>query len=292
MEQLSNVATHPDLNIAEHIKDSEPYLEKEAAWAEYSSAKFLFLGYLVQYGSNEDLHLAIMVQGGKTQQIVERFLLGKGLTYTRSRQEMGDGTNLEVSMAKGSLSFGIQSTQSDHVVETYRRPSAIVSLDRTFNAKSPSVEHMRTTFAREGSLLPVVRLLISNTSEHIERCFHDMPALEHLRLVMQYTVRLRDMVGDLQDNALGVSEDVEEFLPCVQSDNFQLYWPLPAIEPLQIFSPEELDSAMSRSSQSDTSVESEPAPATQKRSLVSYIFASHTRYVCAQTDVIATGRHG
>lgn len=195
--------------------------------------------------------------------------MGKGLSYTRPRHEMGDGTGLEVSVAKGSLSFGIQSTQSDRVIETYKKPLAIIALDRTFDAKSPSVEHMRTTYARDGFLLPVVRLLISNTSEHIERCFHGVPALESLRLVMQYTVRLRDMVGDLQDNALGVSEDVEEFLPCVQSDNFHHYWSLPAIEPLQLFSPENLDSAVNESTQDSTSADIGLAPATQKRSLVS-----------------------
>lgn len=269
LEQLSNVATHPDLNISEHIKDSGNDLTKEAAWAEYSSAKFLFLGYLVQYGCDQDLHLSVMVQGGKTQKIVERFLLGKGLSYTRPRQEMGDGTNVEVSLSKGSLSFGIQSTQSDRIVETYKRPLAIIALDRSFDAKSPSVEHMRTTYARDGALLPVIRLLVSNTSEHVERCFLGMPAIEGLRLVMQYTIRLRDMVGDLQDNALGVSEDVEEFLSCLQSDGFHHHWTLPAIEPLQIYSPEELDSTVNRSTQSSTSAEIGSGQATQKRSLVS-----------------------
>lgn len=274
MEQLSNVATHPDLNIAEHINDSGSDLEKEAAWAEYSSAKFLFLGYLVQLASDRDLHLVIMVQGGKTYRILERYLLGKGLTFTRPRQEMGAGTNLEVSMVKGSLSFGIQSTQSDGVVETYKRPSAMIALDRSFNAKSPSVEHMRTTYARDGSLLPVIRLLVSNSSEHVERCFHDLPAPQHLRLVMQYTTRLRDMVGDLQDDALGVHEDAEEVLACLQSDNFRASWPLPAIEPLPIFSPDELDSAMSQNeSDSEGNVDSAQAPSTQKRQYVSYFFS-------------------
>ncbi|OJJ83165.1 uncharacterized protein ASPGLDRAFT_128787 [Aspergillus glaucus CBS 516.65] len=267
LEKLSNVSIHPDLNIAEHISESESDLQKEAAWAEYSSAKFLFLGYLVQLASDRDLHLVIMVQGGKTLQILERYLLGKGLTYTRPRQEMGTSTNVGVSMMKGSLSFGIQSTQSEGVIEIYKRPSAIISLDRSFNAKSPSVEHMRTTYARDGSLLPVIRLLVSNTSEHIERCFHDVSGLQHLRLVIQYSVRLRDTVGDLQDNALGVSEDAEEVLSCLQSDNFHANWPLPAIEPLQIFSPEELDSAVNRN-QSEANTESEPTSSTQKRGYV------------------------
>lgn len=272
LEKLSNVATHPDLNIVEHINESESDLQKEAAWAEYSSAKFLLLGYIVQLASDRDLHLVIMVQGGKTHQILERYLSGKGLTYTRPRQEMGTGTNVEVSMVKGSLSFGIQSTQSEGVMETYKRPSAIISLDRSFNAKSPSVEHMRTTFARDESLLPVIRLLVSHTSEHIERCFHDVSGLQHLRLVMQYSVRLRDTVGDLQDNALGVSEDAEEILSCLQSDNFHANWPLPAIEPLQLFSPEDLNFAVSRI-QGDTNAESEPTSSTQKRGYVSYPFA-------------------
>lgn len=269
LEKLSNVSTHPDLNIAEHINESESDLQKEAAWAEYSSAKFLFLGYLVQLASDRDLHLVVMVQGEKTLQILERYLLGKGLTYTRPRQETGAGTNVEVSMVKGSLSFGIQSTQGEGVIEIYKRPSAIISLDRSFNAKSPSVEHMRTTYARNGSLLPVIRLLVSNTSEHIERCFHDLSGLQHLRLVVQYSVCLRDTVGDLQDNALGVSEDAEEVLSCLQYDNFHTNWPLPAIEPLQIFSPEELDSAVNRN-QSETNTESEPTSSTKKRGYVSH----------------------
>jgi len=117
-------------------------------------------------------------------------------------------------------------------------------------------------------LLPVIRLLVSNTSEHIERCFHDVTGLQHLRLVIQYSVRLSNTVGDLQDNALGVSEDAEEVLSCLQSDNFHANWPLPAIEPLQIFGPEELDSAVNRN-QGEANAESEPT-STQKRGYVSY----------------------
>ncbi|KAB8274201.1 class II histone deacetylase complex subunits 2 and 3-domain-containing protein [Aspergillus minisclerotigenes] len=237
---LSNVATHPDLNIAEHIKDSDSDLGKEAAWAEYSSAKFLFLGYLVEIASNRDIHLVIMVQGEKTQKVVERYLIGKGLIYTRPREEMGSGTNLEVSLVKGSLSLGIQSTLSEGITETYKSPSAIIALDSSLNVKSPSVEHMRTTFARHGNLLPIIRLIVSNSSEHIELCFPDPPELQRLQLIVQYTVRLRNIVGDLQDDALGVREDVEEILPWLSSDHFSISWPLTPIEPLHVVSSDKL----------------------------------------------------
>ncbi|OJJ32994.1 hypothetical protein ASPWEDRAFT_174422 [Aspergillus wentii DTO 134E9] len=272
LEQLSNVTTHPDLNVAEHIKDSGSDLEKEAAWAEYSSAKFLFLGYLIQIAHSHDLHLVVMVHGEKTQKVVEHYLLGKGLTYTQPRHEMGSGinANLEVSMAKGSLSFGIQSTHSDGVFRTYKSPSAVIALDASFNAKSPSVEHMRTTFARNGHLLPVIRLLVSNTSEHVECCFPNLPTLQRLRLLVQYTVRLREMVGDLQDDALGVHEDAEEVLSCLISDNFHSHWPLPLIEPLQVVAPDELETTSFLQNQLDLNSEQTPLSntAAQKRAFV------------------------
>ncbi|KAF9887287.1 hypothetical protein FE257_010282 [Aspergillus nanangensis] len=257
---LSNVATHPDLNISEHIKDSSSDLAKEAAWAEYSSAKFLFLGYLVEFASSRDTHFIIMVHGGKTQKIVERYLLGKGLTYTREREEIGFGSNLEISMVKGSLSFGIQSTSTDGIQETFKAPSAIIALDSSFNATTPPVEHMRTTFARHGNLLPVIRLLVSNSSEHVELCFPGFSGHQRLRLITQYTLQLRDIVGDLQDDAFGVREDVEEILLYLFSENFNVHWPLPLIEPLRILSDEELDSIQTRG---DTQPSAESAPLSE-----------------------------
>ncbi|KAE8392639.1 class II histone deacetylase complex subunits 2 and 3-domain-containing protein [Aspergillus alliaceus] len=259
---LSNVATHPDLNIAEHIKDSDSDLRKEAAWAEYSSAKFLFLGYLVEIASSRDIHLVVMVNGDKTQKVVERYLMGKGLVYTRPREGMGPGTNLEISLVKGSLSFGIQSTHNEGVLERYKSPSAIIALDSSLNVKSPSIEHMRTTFARNGSLLPVIRLIVSNSSEHIELCFPDPPELQRLQLIIQYTVRLRDIVGDLQDDALGVREDVEEILSWLFSDHFGVSWPLTSVEPLYIVSSNELSSAQLEA-HPQTNTEGTPIPNAQ-----------------------------
>ncbi|GES65722.1 HDA1 complex subunit [Aspergillus terreus] len=271
LSHLSNVATHPDLNIAEHIKDSDSDFAKEAAWAEYSSAKFLFLGYLVEFASSRDIHLVIMVNGERTQKVVERYLMGKGLVYTRPRGEMGLGTNLEVSMVKGSLSLGIQSTQSDGVSETYKAPSAIIALDSSFNPKSPPVEHMRTTFARQGTLLPAIRLVVSNSSEHVELCFSNLPDIrEALRTTIQYTIRLQDMVGDLQDDALGVQEDVEEILSFLLSDNFHASWPLPSIEPITIVGAEELDATSLRSGFPPSAVDSAPFTeiSSQKRQYI------------------------
>lgn len=280
LEQLGNVTTHPDLNMIDHIRYSESDLEQEASWGEYSSSKFLLLGYLLQLASDRDLHFVVMVQTSKLLEILERYLLGKGLTYTRPRHEMGPGTDLELSMAKDSLSFGIQTTRSDGVVQTCKPPSVIIALDRSFNAQTPSVEHMRTTYARNGHLLPAIRLLISNSGEHIEHCLPDVPSLQRLRLLIHHTTHLLDAVGDLQDDALNVQEDVEEILSCLSSDNFSAHWSLPLIEPLQIVEPDELDSTMGyNQGNEDPEGMRISTPGSQKRSAVSYCFPPVSRSV-------------
>ncbi|KAI9370750.1 class II histone deacetylase complex subunits 2 and 3-domain-containing protein [Aspergillus egyptiacus] len=234
LERLSNAATHPDINVAQHVKLADSNLEQEAAWAEYSSAKFLLLGYLIKAADDHDIHLVIVVRGEKTHSIVERYLRGKGLVYSRPREEMGVGTNLEVSLVKGSLSFGIQvAAHNDGIVETYKPPSALLALDSSLNTKNPSIEHMRTTFARNGHLLPVIRLLVANSSEHVELCSPGPPTTEHLTLILRHSMQLRDILGDLQDDALGVQEDASEIMTCLLSDNFNTSWTLPAVEPLR-----------------------------------------------------------
>lgn len=270
--KLNNVSTHPDLNIFDHLKGADSDLAKEASWAEYSSSKFLFLGHIVDIASAHDLHLILTVQDDRKQRVLERYLQGKGLTYTRPRAEMGN--SVEVSMTKNSLSFGIH--PSDNVQEIYKPPSAIIALDTSFNAKSPSMQHIRTTYPRQGSLLPVIWLLVANTSEHIERCLPDAPELDRLRLLVQFTASLHDEVGDLQDDALGVHEDVEEILRYL-SDGL-VSWPLPLIEPLHFVSAEEPHGPSSE----------EPTPANQKRSLVSLSFPSHK--LTLGNAVIAGGR--
>jgi hypothetical protein len=262
--QLNNVSTHPDLNIPEHLKGTESHLAEEGLWAEYSSAKFLFLGHLTEVASLLDLHIILRVHDDKAQRMLERYLKGKGFAYTRPREEMGGA--LEISMVKESLSFGIHYT--DSVRDLYRPPAGILALTPSVNLRSVCMQHIRTTYTRNGSLLPVIWLFVANTSEHIEHCLPDLPPVDRLRLLIQYTADLHDAVGDLQDDALGVHEDVDEIVVFLV-DSFAS-WPLAPIEPLHAVSMEESDEPISSSD--------EPAAPTQKRGLVScnaYIISAY-----------------
>lgn len=249
--------------------------EAEASWAEYSSTKFLFFGHLIDIASMRDLHLIIAAQNDRKRNTVERYLLGKGFAYTRPRDEMGG--SVEVSLVKNNLSFGVHS--ADSVRDIYKAPSAIFVLDSNFNAKAPAVEYIRTTYTRNGGLLPVIWLLIPNTCEHIQRCLPDSAESNQLRLLMQYTARLHYDAGDLQDDAPGVHESAEEILTYLV-DPLAVAWPLPAIEPL----------CGAADMEDSTSSSDDSNPATQKRSLVCVtileVKISPTIYSCITSPIM------
>ncbi|OKL64395.1 hypothetical protein UA08_00406 [Talaromyces atroroseus] len=232
VEKLDNIAVHTDLNIAAHVKRSSFESQKEASWAEYSSAKFQFLGQLIEVAGSQDLHMIIMVKRGESLELVKRYFQGKGFIPSRPQNE----TNgyFELSLQNGSISVGILSAQYDGIVETYRPPAIVLALDSSFNASSPSVAHLRTTYARHGNLLPVVHLLVSNSSEHIQRCLPDLPDRQRLKLLLHIVKSLQDFLGDLQDDAQGVQDNADEIFTYLMSDDFNASWNLPAIEPLHI----------------------------------------------------------
>jgi hypothetical protein len=277
VEKLDNVAVHTDLNIAEHVKQSQFDPQREATWAEYTSAKFLFLGHLVEIAGAQDLHIVVIAKRGKGVDLVERYFQGKGFVHTRPRDEMGG--NVELSMQNGPLSVGIHATQHDGIVETYRPPAVILALDSSFNASNPSVEHLRTTYARNGNLLPVVHLLISNSSEHIERCLPDLPDSQKLRLLLHIVRSLRDLLGDLQDNALSVQEDAEELFTYLLSENFNANWSLPTIEPLHILISDDLQSE-DPSGESGALQPSDSVPSMNKR-----LFVSHKMFFIMKASI-------
>ena len=121
IEKLDNITVHTDLNIAEHVKRAQSDVQKEALWAEYTSAKFLFLGQLIEIAGAQDLHLLFLLGKKDKADLVERYFLGKGFAPIRSRAEMHG--HVELSMIDGSLSVGILSAEHDGIVETYRPPA-------------------------------------------------------------------------------------------------------------------------------------------------------------------------
>ncbi|KAL1956833.1 hypothetical protein VTO42DRAFT_6783 [Malbranchea cinnamomea] len=236
IEQLDNVCTHPDLNLVETPPVNVNDISREASWAEYSSSKFLFLGYFIDAALDLDLHVIIMVKGGRTAKIMENYFLGKGFSLRLTpSSEACNGS--EIIFYRESLSFGVRTTTDERIIEPFRPPALIIALDSSFNPGNESVKHLRAT-SIPGLLTPVIRLVIANTSEHIRLCLPQCPDSMKLRLLVKNATSLCSCAGELQDDALGVQEDAEEILAYLASDPRTRKWPLPLIEALEIQVPE------------------------------------------------------
>ncbi|KAL2366358.1 hypothetical protein RJZ56_000617 [Blastomyces dermatitidis] len=230
VNKLNNITTHPDLNDQPAAPGANPV--KEAAWAEYSSTKFQFLGFLIDAAVNDDLHIIIVARSDKAVKLVENYLMGKEFINTQPATDRS--ADLELSLCKGQLSFAIRSATDNRVLQPFKPPAAIIALDNSFDAEDPVIRQIRTEASPNGQLLPVIRLLVSNTAEHVERCLPDTSNINRLRLLVKYTRDFSSTAGELQDDALGVQENAEEVFLYLKMDPATRVWPLAAVELIPI----------------------------------------------------------
>ncbi|PGG96578.1 hypothetical protein AJ79_09527 [Helicocarpus griseus UAMH5409] len=234
IEKLDNITTHPDLNDQPAPTGANPV--KEAAWAEYSSSKFQFLGYFIDAASSDDLHIIIVVRTDKAVKVVENYLVGKEFTSTQTNEDTS--SHVEVPLCKGPVSFAVRTANEYRITQPDKIPSAIIALDNSFDAENPAIRQIRTQHASNGNILPVIRLLVSNTAEHIERCLPETSGINKLRLLVRYTRDLSDTAGELQDDALDVQENAEKVVSYLKADPSIRAWPLAAVELVPVEMPE------------------------------------------------------
>ncbi|KMU83164.1 hypothetical protein CIHG_00946 [Coccidioides immitis H538.4] len=241
IEQLNNITTHPDLNLPDQPSSGPLDVAKEASWAEYSSSKFQFLSYFMDAVLEDPLeraiHVIVMVKPGAAVDIMRKYFLGKQLDLVPS-EEPG---NQQLVFVSRHLSFQIFTVEDKSPAASYKDPTVIVALDNAFSADDPLVRKLRTT-GSSGRLVPAIRLIISNTAEHIALCLPKCCDFDRLRLLVQYTNSYSSIAGDLQDDALGVQENAEETLRYLMSDPDTREWPLADVETVEILTPDQASS--------------------------------------------------
>lgn len=231
VEKLDNITTHPDINIASQAAGTSPDTAKEALWAEYSSSKFQYLGYLIDASSELDLHIIIMAKPGRTVDVVKRYLMGKN--FNQSPFPGGEHGDPPAVFSKEKVSFEVRSTTDERGMLASRPPSLIIALDSSFDVNLESVKKLRVAHGHS-TLVPVVRLIIANTVEHVKACLPKCTELTRLRLLVQHTLACNDSAGELQDDALGVQENAEETLMYIMDSPTTRTWKLPFMEALEI----------------------------------------------------------
>ncbi|WEW56121.1 hypothetical protein PRK78_001556 [Emydomyces testavorans] len=239
--QLDNISTHPDLNLLDQPSSGPVDVEKEASWAEYSSSKFQYLGYFIDTVLEDSLkravHVVIMAQSGPTIDVLKKYFLGKRLENIPP-----EGLNKpQLVFISRHLSFEIRTTGDGPTITPFKDPTMIVAFDSSFDVDEESVRELRTV-ASSDRLVPVIRLIISNTAEHIALCLPECSDLDRLRLLVQYTKAYQSIAGDLQDDALGVQENAEETFRYIVSDPDTREWRLVEVDAVEISAPDNVSS--------------------------------------------------
>lgn len=241
IDQLDNISSHPDLNLTEQPSSGSLDVEKEASWAEYSSSKFQFLSYFMDAVLEDPLkraiHIVIMAKAGPTVDILRKYFLGKRLEDISAAPQH----NTPLLFTLQLFSVEIRTTQDHSAIPPFREPAMIVALDSSFAADNPSVAQLRT-IPLSNHLVPVIRLIISNTAEHVALCLPNCADVARLRLLVQETQYHSRVAGDLQDDALGVQENAEETLRYLMSEPETREWPLAEVALIDIPSPENASS--------------------------------------------------
>ncbi|KAK5088635.1 hypothetical protein LTR05_002855 [Lithohypha guttulata] len=163
LSRLNDTTTHMDLGLPNTQDPLTQNPEQNAAHAEYAGSKFTFLGYLIDQLKTQNCSIAIFAQGGTLQDLLEEYLIMKGVLYRR-----WDGAVQRQSVTDlDCFSVDLLSTEGDESAVLPRRPALILAFDISFMITDPQVQALYQQFDRE---LPIIHLLVTNSSEHVERC--------------------------------------------------------------------------------------------------------------------------
>lgn len=233
-DQLQNYATHPDLDSLDTLTQPNVAPEIMVNWDIGQSAKFHFLGELLEMLRDRSLHIAVICQPGRLMDILETFLQGKRIQYIRCDNER------KSQEASSMVAVTLLPSSGENSRAVVASADCIIGFDNSFDAQSPNTKAVREHMMNPGQLAPVVSLFVVNTVEHVERCVpSNFEGVERLQQIMDKTTKLRTHAGKFRTEYPKPDEaarTVVEYL-VEKSVNQTIPWPVPQPDIIEGFEP-------------------------------------------------------
>ena len=259
IHRVHSVTTHVDLDNGSTMMQEQVSSEDEAVWAENCSAKFRFLSVFLEKTRQQDNHVAIVARGGQLLDILETFLKGKRVNYSRP-------DNLSTSdpkLVRGTLQVSLVASGEEGNTALPPPANLVIAFDDSFDAGDIQVSRLRHHMLNVGQLAPVVHVLVLFSAEHIVRCLaKETDAMEKLRNLVSCMTQTRHEVGQLFVEEPGPTATAEEVAAFLEAGGLENQWTLPAIRPI-----EDIDPLESASQDPDSSAQSEAAQVVEQRSI-------------------------
>ncbi|KAL2424514.1 hypothetical protein ABEF95_011275 [Exophiala dermatitidis] len=197
MQRLHDTTTHLDLGLPGFGTQYLIKSEHHAAYANYAGSKFSFLGHLVDMLKNVSCSIIVMAQAGPIQDLLEQYLNLKHINVKR-HDRVAASQSPTPDRPSTEFQVHLVSTGSTHQVSFSPKPVLLmIAFDASFDWQDPQVARIRRHFAPlPPRLLPVIHLLISNSSEHVDRCLpKSMPSPLRLKALVRATYQAGPNLG-------------------------------------------------------------------------------------------------
>lgn len=267
VQRLHDTTTHIDLGLPGFSTQYSLDSQEHAAYANYAGSKFSFLGHLVDVLKSVECSIVVMAQSGPVQDLLEQYLTMKHVSIKR-HDPLSPSDSPGPDRPTTDFEVELISTMTSYEVTLRRRPLMIIAFDASFDAQNPQVRRIRTVYSnRNSQLVPVLHLLIANSSEHVDLCIpRSMPSPLRLKLLLRATWQARPNLGgkvtyipNASDGPDGRPIDMADFQRAVRksperklsmlasfiaraavSSDFDKHWPFTTMPKLELSESEEV----------------------------------------------------
>ncbi|OAP64563.1 hypothetical protein AYL99_00535 [Fonsecaea erecta] len=193
IQRLHDTVTHMDLGLPGIATPSPHESQEDATYANYASMKFSFLGHLVDVFKSLGCSIVIMAREGPIQDLLENYLKMKQITVKRQDRMV----RAKPDRISTDFQVDLVSTWSTHQVAMHPRPIMMIAFDSSFDSQDPQAARIRAHFSyKYPALMPVVHLVVANSSEHVDRCLpKSMPAPMRLKALVRATYQAWPNLG-------------------------------------------------------------------------------------------------
>ena len=210
MDLLNDAVTHFDLGLPGFATQYSIDPGHTTAYAQYAGSKFVFLGHLIDMLIRVDCTLIIASKSGQVQDLLVDYLRKKQVRVHRFDRP-GSSRSITPDIHQATLKVDVIGTSSDFEINVSPRPALMIAFDSSFDSQSPHIARIREIHSQgRNVLLPVLHLLVQNSSEHIDRCLRKaMPSPQRLKLHVRATYQARGNLGGSPSYVPAIGDEPE-----------------------------------------------------------------------------------
>ena len=251
LDRVARVTTHMDLDGGGPSSQDEVDVVGEAGYAVSVSEKFRFLGCLLSLARDMEMHIVIVARSGQLCDFIATTLKAQKINYFPLVDRHSHMAVLQEFGSVLSVTLLASGMEGVRLTPVTRKADLVIAFDETFDPDNPELRALRGHMTSQDQLVPVIRLVVYATLEHIHLCLPmTLEPNDRLRKLLYYMVHAEVAVGqlapeNLRQSPFDPSRCAEQLVQFVLAGALTGTFPLPSIPPIEGLPVLDTDSSMS-----------------------------------------------